>query len=174
MRFFLFVSLLLFLLIVQISALPHFSIMGAVPNLLFLVSVFFIFYVLDYWELMVFSFMAGFLIDVYSGIPFGIILISFILAIASVHFLAYNFFGRVSFLIINISLAIGLALYFLLYFILVRLYGVLKFSSVDFFGIDYILYLKSAAMTIILSSIFLFVFYFLLKKFTRILDKIKK
>lgn len=174
MKFFLFALLLLSLLVVQISVLPHFSIMGVVPNLLFLVSIFFIFYVSDYWELITFSFMAGFFVDVYSGIPFGIILVSFILAIALVYFLAYNFFGRASFLTVSIGLAVGLALYSLSYFILFRLYEVLKFSSADFAGINYIPYLKSVALSIILNIIFLFILYQPLKKFVSALDKYKK
>lgn len=172
MRFFLFLLFFVFLFIVQIGALPHFSVLGFSLNILLVSAFIFAFFVTNYQELMAYSFMAGFLLDIYSGIPFGIVLLSFVLSVVLVDFLAYNFLGRENIFVICAGAMAGFLAYFLIYFSILRLYGFFKISP-DM-AVSAMLFSKTAVFSIILNILCVAVLYAPLKRFMRFADNFKR
>lgn len=172
MRFLLFLLFLLFLFVAQISVLPHFLILGFSFSVMLISAFIFAFLVVDYKELMIFSFSSGFLLDVYSGIPFGIILLSFVLSVILVNFLAYNFLGRENIFVVCIGSAIGFLAYYLIYFSISGLYDLFNFSPE--IGTGVALFSRAAIFSIILNTLWVAVLYVPLKKFISFADNLKR
>ena len=176
MKFFFFSLLLFFLFILQISVLPFLLIFGVLPNLLLVASIFFIFYPLgrglDYRELMAFSFASGFLIDTYSGMPFGVVMLSFILTVALVHFLAYNFLEKANFFMVCIGVLIGSIAYSIISFGILRLY--IAFNLIFDLGFDYSVFFKVMLIFSVLNIGAVMVMHIPFKKFVIFTDKFKR
>lgn len=168
MKFFLFLSLLFFLFIAQIGVLPHFLVLGLSPNIMLVSAFIFAFFTMDYRELMIFSFLAGFLLDVYSGVPFGIVLLSFILSVVLVDFLAYNFLGRDNVFVVCVGAAFGSVSYFIIYFNILKLYEFFKVFPETGLGVAQ--FSKIAIFSVILNILGVVILYFPLKKFIKFTD----
>lgn len=176
MKFLLFSSLLFCLFILQISVLPFFLVFGVLPNLLLVASIFFIFYPsgrgLDYLELMAFSFASGFFIDTYSGMPFGVVSLSFIFTVVVVHFLAYNFLEKANFFMVCIGALIGSVAYSIISFGILRLYTV--FNLITDSGFDYSEFFKVMLIFSVLNTGAVIVLHIPFKKFAIFIDKFKR
>lgn len=120
MRFFLLSLLLLSVFIAQTGFLPNFLISSAIPNILFVILIFFAFGRFDFRELMALAFFTGILLSVYSGSAFGADLLAVLASVYLVNFLAYNFFGKENFFVFCAGVAVGSVFYKIFYF------GVLK------------------------------------------------
>lgn len=152
----LFLSLLSSLLfILQISVFSRFSLYGAAPDLLLIASIFFALYFLNRRILAIFVFLSSFLLDMYSGAPDGAVLISFIISIAVIYFLAHNFFHQGDFLIFCFIVALGSILHYLIYLAILDFYG----ASGGFLAF------KALTASIFLNVVFAILFYVPLKKF---------
>ena len=113
-----------------------------------------------------------FLLDIYSGIPFGIILLSFVLSVILVNFLAYNFLGRENILVVCVGAAIGFLVYCFIYFSISGLYDFLEFSPE--IGMGAALFLKAAIFSIILNTLGAAILYIPLKKIISFADNFKR
>jgi len=71
------ILLIFFLVFLQQSFLPYFTIWGMVPNLVFILV--FIINVLDYKSGIILSFLAGLILDIYSGLPLGVSALLFLI-----------------------------------------------------------------------------------------------
>lgn len=167
-----FLLFIIFLFVIQMGALPHFSVFGLSIDILLLSAFIFAFFVTDYRDLMTYSFAAGFLLDVYSGVPFGIVLLSFVLSVIFVNFLAYNFLGRENIIVVCTGAAIGSLAYFLIYFIILKSYGLFKIYPEITVGV--ILFSKAAIFSIILNTLSAAVLYVPFKKFIMFTDSFKR
>lgn len=166
----LFIFLIFFIaFIFQISVLPHFLIFEFSPNILLVVAILFAFFDMDYWELMISSFVVGLLASMYSGIPFGIILLSFVLTIVFINFLAYNFLGRASLPVVAIGTAIGSGIYCFVYFVLFRMYKFFELSEIS--GPNTEQFVRFILFSVALNSLAVVVLYSPLKKFFNIVDR---
>lgn len=115
------VPLLMLLAVVQTAILPHFPILGYVPQLLFLVAL--------AWgslrgvnEGLLWGFIAGFCQDLFSTIPMGITSLAFVLAIFVV-IMAAQIFPSNRFFLPMMQAAIATFIYLLLHFFLLRVMG---------------------------------------------------
>lgn len=120
MKFLLYTVLFLILFVAQISILPFFSFYGSTPNILFVLCAFLAFYLSSYKDLMVFSFISALLLDVYSGQPFGVSLISFLISIATLHFVSKNILGRDNFMIVFLGTIIATTIYLVCYLLIFK------------------------------------------------------
>lgn len=150
-------SFLLFLL--QISVFSRFSLYGATPDLLLIAFIFFALYFLDRRIFAIFVFLSGFLLDMYSGAPGGVVLISFTFSIVVIYFLAYNFFHQGNFLIFCFIVAFGSILRHLIYFAVLNFYG----APGGFIAF------KTLMASIFLNVVFATLLYVPLKKFLKLL-----
>lgn len=161
----LFLSLLFFLLFVlQVAVFSRFSLYGAAPDLLQIASIFFALYFLDRRILAIFVFLSGFLLDMYSGAPGGAVLISFIINISVIYFLAHNFFHQGNFLIFCFIVALGSILHYLIYFIVLDFYG----ASGGFLAF------KTLMASMFLNVVFAILLYVPFKKFLNFIETFKK
>lgn len=176
MRFLSFSLLLFCSFILQISVLPFFSIFGILPNLLLVLLFFFISYSsdggLNYLELMIFSFASGFLSDIYSGMPFGVIALSFILTVAVVNFLAHNFLEKDNFIIACVGTLIGSVVYSVIYFGIFKLY--MTFNLVSDLGFNHLIFFKTMPVFYVLNVVVAMAAYMPLRRFIIFTDKLKK
>lgn len=128
MRFFLlFVPLFLFF-IAQISIFPNILPAWLMPNILLVALIIFAFYQLEYKNLITLAFLSGSIVDIYSGIPFGVITLSFILTIFCIDLLVNNFFNKADFLVISLGVIAGSILYMGFYFGFLKTYELLNVS----------------------------------------------
>lgn len=172
MRFILFILLFAFLFVVQMGVLPHFLVFGFSLNILLVSAFVFAFLMTIYRDLIIYAFISGFLLDVYSGVPFGIVLLSFVLSVITVNFLAYNFFGRENIFVVCIGAAVGSLAYFLIYFGIMKAYGLFKFSPE--LAVGALLFSKAAFFSIILNTAGTVILYAPLKKFMKFTDNFKR
>jgi rod shape-determining protein MreD len=115
------VPVLLLLTVVQSAILPHFPILGYVPQLLFLVAL--------AWgalrgvnEGLVWGFVAGFCQDLFSTMPMGVTSLAFMLAI-SVAVMAAQVFPSNRFFLPIMQAAVATFIFLLLHLFLLRLMG---------------------------------------------------
>lgn len=148
--------------IIQISVLPHIPILN-VANILLVLAILFAFYFSDYRHIAIFAFFSGFVADIYSASPFGVVLLSFVFAIFLIDFLAKNFFGKADLLVIIAGAAVGSILYSGFYFGFLKIYEILKIAP----HFNYIVAFspKIIALSIVSNIIMIAVFYLPMKKF---------
>lgn len=120
----------LFLFIFQSTILSRVSIYGASPNLLLIVSIFLILYHIDFLNVAIFVLFSGFLLNMYSGVASGAVLISFILSVAIIYFLTHIFFTRGNFFYFCFFTMFGSILYFIIYSIILNLYDISNIRSI--------------------------------------------
>lgn len=158
----LFFTILLFIgTVMQISVLPHIPILD-VANILLVSAVFFAFYFPDYGHIAIFAFFSGFVADIYSASPFGVVLLSFALTIFLIDFLAKNFFGKTDLFIIIAGMAVGSILYSGFYFGFFKIYEILQIASHPNFIVAFSP--KVIAVSIVSNIIIMAAFYFPMKK----------
>lgn len=176
MRFLLFFLLLFVLIVLQISVFPHFQLRGVFPNIVLAVVIFLAYYQqvgkINYWELMAFSFVSGVLLDAYSGLPFGIILISFIVIVASVNFVVDVFSDSTHSLIIGLAIFFGSAGYFFINLGIIKLYEIFKIMPV--IDTDVATMLKAAVFYGILNIFVSVIIYLPIDKFLAIIDSVSQ
>lgn len=171
MRFFLFFLLLFFFFIVQISALPNILPARFMPDILLIVLIFLAFYQLEYKSLMALAFIFGLIADIYSGISFGIIVLSFIPAIFLIDLLVNNFFNKADFFVVLSGIAAGSVLYSAFYFGLLKAYELFNIalrSDVGFWTI-----LETALFFTLSNVSAAAILYLPLKKLAGFIDKFK-
>jgi rod shape-determining protein MreD len=112
---------MLLLAVVQTAVAPHFPILGLIPQLPFLVAL--------AWGLLrgmneglIWAFVGGLLLDLFSVAPMGVTSLSFMLAILAVVWIE-NAMPADRFFIPVIMAAAATVIYLLVYFILLRLLG---------------------------------------------------
>lgn len=120
----------LFLFIFQSTILSRVSIYGVSPNLLLIVSIFLVLYYIDFLSSAIFVLFSGFLLNMYSGVASGAVLISFILSIVIIYFLTHIFFTRGNFFYFCFIAMLGSILYFIIYSIILNLYDISNISFV--------------------------------------------
>jgi len=84
------------LIIIQVTFLGSFSAYWSNFNLALAILVILLFF-LDFPMIMFFAVTAGFMLDLYSALPFGIFMLSFFTAALTAEFLLFNFFTNRSF-----------------------------------------------------------------------------
>ncbi len=91
LKFLILILLFFILALIQNSFLPHFNIMGNSPNLIFILFFILIFFEKDnrYYEGILFSIIAGFILDVLSGSYFGDAIISLLLVYILIKIVIY-------------------------------------------------------------------------------------
>lgn len=161
MRLLFFVALLFTSVIMQISVLPHIPILN-VANILLVLAVFFAFYFPDYRHIAIFAFFSGFIADIYSASPFGVVLLSFISVMFLIDFLAKNFFGKADLFIIIAGMVVGSILYFGFYFGFLKIYEILQIASHSNFIVAFSP--KTVAISIVSNILIIAAFYFPMKK----------
>ena len=115
------IPVMLLLAVVQTAVVPHFPILGLIPQLSFLVAL--------AWGLLrgmneglVWAFVGGLLLDLFSVAPLGVTSLSFMLAILAVVWIE-NAMPADRFFIPVIMAAVATIIYLLVYFIFLRLLG---------------------------------------------------
>lgn len=169
MRFFLLFLLLLFFFIVQISILPNILPARLMPNILLIALAIFAFYQLEYKNLMTLTFLFGLIADIYSGIPFGAIILSFIFTIFWIDLLVNNFFNKADFLVVSLGIAAGSALYMIFYFGFLKIYELLNVSLR--FDLGYKIVLETTLFFISSNVIIAAILYLPLKKLIGFVNK---
>lgn len=176
MRFLLFFLLLFVLIVLQISVFPHFQLQGVLPNIVLVAVIFLAYYQqagkINYWELMAFSFASGVLLDAYSGLPFGIILISFIAIVASVNFVVDVFSDSAHSLIMGLAIFFGSAGHFFINLGIIKLYEIFKIMPV--IDTDVATMLKTAVFYGILNIFVSVIIYLPIDKFLAIIDSVSQ
>ncbi len=169
-KFIFYCILLIALFIVQISVLPYFYFYGSSANVLFVAAVFFAFYMFDFRDLMIFSFVSAMLVDFYSGYPFGVLLVSFLVAIATTHFMARNIFGKANFAIATFGTAIASVVYFVLSMSGLKIIDIWDVESDVLLHVDKS-FIVAALITIVLNLLLAVILHFPLKKYLYSLEK---
>lgn len=168
MKFLAYAILFLILFVVQISILPFFSFYGSTPNILFVLCAFLVFYLSSYKDLMFFSFVSALLLDIYSGQSFGVLLISFLVSIAILHFVSKNILGRANFMIVFLGTSIATAIYLVCYLLLLKTLSTFEIIGNIDLGISF---LRGAIATVILNFLLAMILFPIFKKFLVILNK---
>lgn len=151
---FLFVFLILLLAVIQASFLPHFELLGSVPNLM-LVFVISWCILKNYKKGLLSAVLGGFFLDLFSSIFFGLNMISLLVVMIVVYLITTNFVD-----VNNVYTRIGvisLATVFYYLFIL------LIFFTLEFFDLELLGYLEPLWQKIIggiiLNIVLMFLFY---------------
>lgn len=164
MRFFLLSLLLLLVFIIQTGFLPNFLTSSAIPNILFVILIFFAFGRFDFRELMVLAFCAGVLLSVYSGSAFGADLLAVLAGVYLINFLAYNFFGKENFFVFCAGVAVGSVFYKIFYFGVLKSYELSGIASISVPSLKLIA--QVSAISVVANVFSAAILYPLLKKVT--------
>lgn len=154
MILFLFTILVLLLSVLQASFLPHFELLGSVPNLML---VFIISWCIlkNYRNGLLGAVLGGFLLDLFSSTFFGINMISLTATMIIIYLVIFNFIDMN-----NVYTRVGIiALSTLFYYLFI----LLTFFILGFFDLKFIEYLyplwKKIIGGIVLNIILMFLFY---------------
>jgi len=118
-------------LVIQIGWLGNFDFMRTKLNILIVTLTFFIF-LFDFKELIGWTLLAGYIMDLYSSLPFGLISISLIISLIFSYFLFRNYFTNRSLISLSILVASTTAAFHLVIIFLGWLAGQIGFSFYEF------------------------------------------
>lgn len=113
---------LLLVTILQITAIPFISFNGVVPNLILVLILCLIAFkgFEDQWPWVV---LAGLLLDLFSGLPFGLVGFSLLLTVYLIDLLNLNFFAITKVWIVGVLVILGTIVYDLAIVFLSRFFG---------------------------------------------------
>lgn len=113
-------SILFFLILILALQIAFFGPEAGLPfqfNLIFIILIFLVL-LSDLKAVLAFSIFSGTVLDIYSGLPFGVFLLSFFLVAAILHFLFVNFFTNRSFYTLIFLGFIGILSYHVFFFLI--------------------------------------------------------
>ncbi|MFH1551979.1 MAG: rod shape-determining protein MreD [bacterium] len=147
-------TVLFFLLavILQTTSVSFLAIFGVIPNLvLIMVLVMVLLKGFDKsWKYII---LIGFLLDLFSGLPFGLISLGLVSSSYLIDSLNRNVFSAVKFWIMSGLVALG-----------ILVYNLFLIGSARFFNLDLFLNLRYLIIEIIYDLLFAFIFFYVAKK----------
>ncbi len=164
MRNFLGFLLLFLATIIQISFLPHLTVLNLVPNIVLIMII--------CWSLtrppdqsIIWALMGGILLDVFSSSPFGIFTLLFVLISFAISFAKTNLIGDINLTLKIFVGATGILTFNLLYLLTNKLFALTNYDIVSINTIDYLI--KITPMEFVYSLIILII---LLKPIQKLSD----
>jgi rod shape-determining protein MreD len=163
MKSFLIILALLLAVILQTTLLPFLSFKGITPNL---VLVLILFWVISksFKEIWLMVILAGLFLDLFSGLPFGLISLSLVGTAYLIDWFNKNVFSGDKFWIVVALIALGSLFYNLILvglsglFILVNISQIALYSGI--FSLDYL----TALFLVIAYNLVIFIFFYGVKK----------
>lgn len=144
--------ILLSVVIMQITIVPFLGIGQIVPNVVLVLSLFWVVFKKfeNTWRWIV---VIGLLFDLFSGLPFGVIIISLLLAVYLIDLLNINFFAVKKIWIIILLTLLGTIIYNISVFLLAR-----------FFRVEIVFNFRYLLSEIIYNSVIAIILYYVFKK----------
>lgn len=139
----------------MVNVLPYpFNHINLIMSLFFLLIIF-----TSKKEIFWLAFFSSFFLELYSGLSFGIIIISSLIALIIFYWFLFNIFTHRSFYMIFLASALGMVIYRFVFIGFLFLYNVFFEQSGD---VNTFLVLKDIFLEVIFTSIFILIFYVLL------------
>lgn len=117
---------------------------------------------------MLFSFISALSIDLYSGQPFGVGIVSFLISVAIAHFMSKNILGKANFMIVFLGTITASAVYSFCYFAIVKILGLFEVIGSSNIGISF---LWGFIITIISNLLLAVILYMPFKRILRMLER---
>jgi len=131
MKKFIFFLILAFLCILQISLFSNTSISFVKPNILFALVVFLSFFSSEPKKAYLITLFLGLIFDIYSGLPFLVFTITFLLTSFFITFLVRSFIHKENTALFLLTAFLSTFLYYILAFLCIKTYHIFNLSWYD-------------------------------------------
>jgi len=132
---FLIILALLLAVVLQTSLLPFLAVLEVTPNLV-LVLVLLLIIFRGFGKVWVGLVSAGLFLDFFSGLPFGLISLSLVIAAALVDWFNKNFFSAIKFWIVAILIALGTLIYDFFLISLTKIFQVEVTIAIEYLALE--------------------------------------
>lgn len=164
MYFFLTILILFLAVIFQATFIPHLAIWQVAPNLVLIIILSWSI-LTDSKKTLGWALIAGLLLDLFSGLPFGVLTLSLVLIAYIVNLLAYTILGQANFLVIGAIGFGGTIIYNLFIRLFIKLASLLNLTNLSV-NLGYDLW-RLILPEAVYNTIIIFIIFWLMKKFKR-------
>lgn len=160
-KIFILVAIILALVLAQTAVFPKAELWGARPDLVMTMVIIWSLLKADYQESWLLALGGGFLLDINSGLPFGVITLSLFLTVFLISRLTTDVFRQFSRLALIITISLATVIYNFLLVGLTNAFCLLKLGN---YNISFNRFLLEMAPTLIYNLLIAFAFYFALRR----------